>query len=65
MGSFFSFYYTRPQIFLTIVDDFSRFTWIVLLKGKYEVALKLQEFIISVEVQFDAKIKTLRSDNGP
>jgi hypothetical protein len=50
---------------LTIVDDFSRFTWIVLLIGKYEAALKIQEFIISVEVQFDAKIKTLRSDNGP
>jgi hypothetical protein len=50
---------------LTIVDDFSRFTWIVLLKGKYETSLKIQKFIISVEVQFDAKVKTLRSDNSP
>jgi hypothetical protein len=50
---------------LTIVDDFSRFTWIILLKGKYETSLKIQKFIISVEVQFDAKVKTLRSDNSP
>jgi hypothetical protein len=53
------------KYFLTIVDDFNRFTWIVLLKGKYEAALKIQEFITSVEVQFESTVKTLRSDNGP
>ncbi|GAU50539.1 hypothetical protein TSUD_409840 [Trifolium subterraneum] len=40
------------KYFLTIVDDFSRFTWIVLLKGKYEVASKVQEFINFAENHF-------------
>jgi IS30 family transposase len=53
------------KYFLTTVDDFSRFTWIVLLKGKHEATLKIQEFITSVEVQFESTVKTLRSDNGP
>jgi hypothetical protein len=33
------------KYFLTIVDDFSRFTWLVLLKGKREVASHIQHFI--------------------
>jgi hypothetical protein len=53
------------KYFLTIVDDFSRFTWLVLLKGKNEVASQVQHFIHLVENQFDSKVKIVRSDNGP
>ncbi|PNX95813.1 retrovirus-related Pol polyprotein from transposon TNT 1-94 [Trifolium pratense] len=53
------------RYFLTIVDDFSRFTWIVLLKGKFETASKIKDFINLVENQFGSKVKILRSDNGP
>jgi hypothetical protein len=52
------------KYFLTIVDDFSRFTWIILLKGKFEVAAKIQTFIHFVENQFESRVKILRSDNG-
>jgi hypothetical protein len=37
------------KYFLTIVDDFSRFTWLVLLKGKREVASHIQHFIHLLE----------------
>ena len=53
------------KYFLTIVDDFSRFTWLVLLKGKHEAMRQVKNFVAYVETQFNAKIKVLRSDNGP
>lgn len=49
---------------LTIVDDYFRFTWIVLLKSKSEVRNKVLDFTSLVEDQFAKKIKVLRSDNG-
>jgi len=52
------------KYFLTIVDNFSRFTWVVLLKTKAEVQINVQNFIALVETQFDSKVKILRSDNG-
>jgi hypothetical protein len=52
------------KYFLTIVDDFSRFTWILLLKTKYEVRQHLTNFILFVENQFNTKLSKLRSDNG-
>jgi hypothetical protein len=53
------------KYFLTIVDDFSRFTWIILMKAKSETASKIQDFIQFVESHFSHKVKILRSDNGP
>jgi transposase InsO family protein len=53
------------KYFLTIVDDYSRFTWVILLKGKNEVTSQVQNFITMVETQFESKVKILRSDNGP
>jgi len=52
------------KYFLTIVDDFSRFTWLVLLKGKHEAMRQVNNFAAYVETQFNAKIKVLCSDNG-
>lgn len=53
------------RYFLTIVDDFSRFTWIVLLKSKSEARFHLLSFRSLVETQFSLKIKVIRTDNGP
>jgi len=50
---------------LTILDDFSRYAWIVLLKSKSEVKIHVQNFISLIENQFDSKIKCIRTDNGP
>ncbi|CAH9092150.1 unnamed protein product [Cuscuta epithymum] len=52
------------RYFLTIVDDFSRFTWIHTLKHKSEVKSLLIPFILLIQNQFDCHLKQLRSDNG-
>ena len=62
--------YVTPSIsghkyFLTLVDDFSRFTWIILMKTKSEARQHLTNFISFIETQFNRKLKCLRSDNGP
>ncbi|KAL6126662.1 hypothetical protein ACLB2K_074708 [Fragaria x ananassa] len=53
------------KFFLTIVDDYSRASWIFLMHAKSEARSLLQNFIILVENQFETKVKTVRSDNGP
>lgn len=55
----------NQKYFLTIVDDFSRFTWVVMLKGKFEAQCQIQKFVQLAETQFDARVKVIRSDNGP
>ena len=53
------------KYFLTILDDFSRYTWKILLKSKVEVQSKVEHFINFAETQFEIKVKSIRSDNGP
>ena len=52
------------QFVLTVVDDFSRFTWIYLLKTKVEVKFVVPNFILLIQNQFPVKLKKWRSDNG-
>jgi hypothetical protein len=53
------------RYFLTILDDYSRFVWIVLLKSKAEVSQHVKNFICLIENQFHITPKTIRTDNGP
>jgi len=60
--------YSIPSIhghkyFLIIVDDYSRYTWIFLLKRKSEVVKALENFVVFVQTQFETTIKIIRSDN--
>ncbi|KAK0588592.1 hypothetical protein LWI29_002973 [Acer saccharum] len=50
--------------FLTIVDDYTRFTWIFLMRHKNEAQSLLKRFFSYVCTQFESRIKTFRSDNG-
>lgn len=50
--------------FLTIVDDFTRFTWIHLMKFKSEFCGILKNFLVFVWNQFNAKVLCIRSDNA-
>jgi len=52
------------RFFLTIVDDFSKCTWVYLLKSKAKTSALIQKISAMVETQFDSKIKCIRSDNG-
>jgi hypothetical protein len=54
----FSIYY------VIFIDDYSRKTWLYLLKTKDEVFSKFQEFKVEIENLTNKKIKTFRTDNG-
>jgi len=62
-GPFSKIYIYSHKYFFNIVDDFSHFTWIVLLKSKCEVQMHVQNFVALIEIQFHTTIKYLRSDN--
>jgi transposase InsO family protein len=50
--------------YVTFIDDYSRKTWLYLLKSKDEIFSKFQEFKAKIENLTNKKIKTLRTDNG-
>ena len=52
------------RYFLTVVDDFSRYTWIYLMKHKSEVCHLVKSFVSMVLTQFSTRVKVIRSDNG-
>lgn len=61
--------YSVPTIFgakymLTIVDDFSRVTWVHLMQTKVQVPSLLATFLAYVQTQFDSRVKHIRTDNG-
>ena len=53
------------KYFLTLVNYFTRYTWICLMKTKVEPCTYLQNFINMIESPFSTHLKVLRSDNGP
>ena len=49
---------------MSFIDDFSKFTWIYLLKYKFEVFEKFKQFQALVERMFDRKIIAMQTDWG-
>lgn len=49
--------------FLTIVDDFSRCTLVLLMKSKAETSLHLKNFFAMLKTQFSTNIRAVRNDN--
>ena len=49
--------------FLTIVDDYTRCTWLFLMNHKYKTQHILESFITFAQNQFQISIKTIRVDN--
>lgn len=52
------------RYFLTIVDEYSRNTWVYLLQKKSDALSKINLFIQMVKTQFNVSIKIFRSDNA-
>ncbi|KAK9125652.1 hypothetical protein Scep_014498 [Stephania cephalantha] len=50
--------------FLTIVDDFSRFTWTYLLQCKSTTSRTIESFLLFVQTHFSQTVKTIRTYNG-
>ena len=49
---------------LVIVDDYSRYTWVFLLKSKDETHKYFIDFAKQAQRTYEAEIKTIRTDNG-
>ncbi|PKU71260.1 Retrovirus-related Pol polyprotein from transposon TNT 1-94 [Dendrobium catenatum] len=52
------------RYFLVLIDDYTKYTWVYLLKQKNEVSSFLVNFINYIEKQFNTAVHTLRSDGG-
>jgi hypothetical protein len=49
---------------LVIVDDYSRFTWVLFLQEKSQTQETLKRFLRQAQMEFGLRIKKIRSDNG-
>jgi transposase InsO family protein len=56
--------YNNFKYFVTFIDDYSRTTWVYLVKAKTEVFSCFQDFFNFIENQYNAKLKIFHSDNG-
>jgi Reverse transcriptase (RNA-dependent DNA polymerase)/Integrase core domain/gag-polypeptide of LTR copia-type/GAG-pre-integrase domain len=56
--------YNHYKYYVTFIDDFSKTTWVYLLKTKNEVFSCFQEFFNFITNQYNAQVKVFRSDNG-
>lgn len=56
--------YDMKHSFVTLVDDYSRYTWVCLIQSKSEVFHVLKFFLSLIQNQFGVSIKMFRSDNG-
>jgi hypothetical protein len=52
------------RYFAIFIDDFTRATWLYLLKAKSDVLFVFENSCCLVSTQYDSKIKILRTDNG-
>jgi hypothetical protein len=52
------------KYYVSFIDDFSKFTWIYLIKHKSEVIQCFSDFQNLVERLFDRKIKAVQTDSG-
>ncbi|XP_059625117.1 RNA polymerase sigma factor sigA isoform X1 [Cornus florida] len=50
--------------FVTFVDDYSRLTWLFMMKDRSELLLIFQKFRKEIKTQFGCPIRILRSDNA-
>ena len=54
----------RHKYYVSFIDDYSKYTWIYLIKHKSDVFQVFQNFQALVECQFDTKILAVQSDSG-
>ena len=52
------------RCFLTLIDDCTRFTWVFLLKHKFDATTVVPKFLNLVDTQFNKKVKEFSSNNA-
>ncbi|GJY22259.1 integrase, catalytic region, zinc finger, CCHC-type containing protein [Tanacetum coccineum] len=54
----------RKKYILVIIDDYSRFTWVYFLHTKDETPEIIKNFIAQVQLNYNAKVHKIQTDNG-
>ena len=54
----------ESRYFVIFVDNFSRYTWIYLMKNHSEVLTIYLDFVKMIQTQYSKAIKVFRSDNA-
>ena len=54
----------KKKYILVVVDDFTRYTWVVLLKDKAEASEKMIHLCKKLQVEKDTVVARIRSDHG-
>jgi transposase InsO family protein len=54
----------RSKYGLIAIDDYTHFTWVSFLQDKSETQVTLKRFLRKSQIEFDIRIKKIRSDNG-
>ncbi|GJY99282.1 retrovirus-related pol polyprotein from transposon TNT 1-94 [Tanacetum coccineum] len=54
----------RKRYILVIVDDYSRFTWVIFFRTKDEAPKAIIKCIKNIQVRFNATVRNVRTDNG-
>ena len=49
---------------LVVVDDYSKFTWVIFLRKKKETIVAIPDLINLIENESDVKVTCIRSDKG-
>ena len=52
------------RYFVTFVDDYSRTTWLYLMKNRSELFSHFRGFCAEIHTQFHVYVQNLRSDNA-
>ena len=56
--------YNGCQYFLTVVDEFTRMTWLLLMHNKNDCVDLLNNLFSCIKTQFNKHVKAIRSDNA-
>lgn len=56
--------YNGCAYFLTVVDDYTRITWVYLMKNKNDCVACLNQLFNSIPTQFNKCVKIVRTDNA-
>lgn len=54
----------KSYYYISFIDDFTRYSYITLLKQKSDALTAIKEFVTRVEKQHHTKVKRFRNDNG-
>ena len=54
----------KRKLFILVIDDYSRLTWVDFLEEKYEAFEKFKVFKALTENQTGKRLKGVRSDRG-